>query len=96
MKILRLKGADGRISCLCKTAECEENALAIANAKEFDDYQGKLENVIFENGETEKIVTIQLVDNTNTKQPDQENEDKMFRVILSDPEPKAVKMSRKK
>ena len=27
---------------------------------------------------------------------DEEPEDKMFRVIISDPEPKAVKMSRKK
>lgn len=56
-----------------------------------------MQNVIFENGETEKTITVKLIDGKDTKNGavDEEPEDKMFRVLISDPEPKAVKMSRK-
>ena len=59
--IARNTGSDGRISCLVITKPMLEDPNAPDNAKEGVDYVAKQERVVFENGETEKTVEIELL-----------------------------------
>jgi predicted secreted acid phosphatase len=61
MKILRLEGSDGRISCTVRTQPCQDTTgLDVKGAQEFHDYVPMQETVVFKQGENEKTVTIQL------------------------------------
>ena len=72
VKIRRDEGTDGRISCLLKTAAFFETQQAddadgmIKNAREYEDYQPVSQIVTFENGESEKLVEIKLIEDNIT------------------------------
>ena len=68
MKILRLEGSDGKISCIVKTEPCNEaSGLSVKNATEFEDYLPYREKISFNHGENEKCIYITLVQE-NVKQ----------------------------
>lgn len=99
VKITRTNGADGEISCIVKTQPfCEGNIES--NAIEYEDFLPMTEKLTFEHGETEKIVSVMLM---NEKMPqidskqlaniegdlshDELNEvvDIMFKIVIQDP-----------
>lgn len=80
------------------------------NAVEFEDYCPKHEKVVFGHGETEKCITIQLVNNKGPEEemplkkgeePEVDGEDEeeatevKFKIKLEKPEPNGVKISKK-
>jgi hypothetical protein len=60
VKVVRMEGADGTISCMLRTEHLSENPNP-TNAIEFEDYVPKHEEVKFLHGENEKTVTIDIV-----------------------------------
>ena len=66
--VTRSDGSDGTINCMIKTEPLTE-VVSNMNAVEFEDYCPKHEKVVFGHGETEKCITIQLV---NNKGPEEE------------------------
>lgn len=108
--IQRSNGCDGPISCMIKTMALHaDNALG-TNAVEFDDYLPMHEKVQFDHGETEKVVKIQLMgDNETNVNGEKKGEtidhdtnsekddlpDLMFKVMLLNPQPEGVKISKK-
>ena len=81
------------------------------NAKEDEDYKAKAERVVFENGETEKTVVLELLSpptpekegkggdegGEQVKEQEEEHEavELMFKVRIDGAEPPAVKISKK-
>lgn len=62
LKILRLEGSDGKISCIVRTAACVDVVgLNMKNAVDFEDYLPYKEKIVFNHGENEKTITITLV-----------------------------------
>ena len=61
LTVLRQDGADGTIHCMISTEAISEHQAA-NNAIEFEDYVPLYEQITFMHGETEKIITINLVD----------------------------------
>lgn len=115
LNILRTKGCDGSISCVIQTQDFMKGNDG-HSAIEHEHYLPIHEKVNFENGESEKQVTIQLVPlskhhkmrTTDTfKQnetgddliEDQEESmvapDRLFKVLLTNPLPEGVKISKK-
>jgi len=88
-----------------------EDLNAPENAKENEDYVPKQERVVFENGETERTVEIELLnpptpekeakeagtDGEQVKEQEEEHEELnlMFKVRIEAPEPASLKMSKK-
>jgi solute carrier family 8 (sodium/calcium exchanger) len=62
VKVVRMEGADGMISCYLRTEILSEQANP-TNAIEFEDYVPKHEEIKFLHGENEKTITIELVQN---------------------------------
>jgi hypothetical protein len=63
--IIRTNGSDGDITCMISTEALQSNTSGAENghnAIEFEDYIPITEKITFENGETEKIVSIKLLD----------------------------------
>jgi hypothetical protein len=60
VRVVRIEGADGTISCMLRTDHLSDDPNP-TNAREFEDYVPKHEEVKFSHGETEKVVTIDLV-----------------------------------
>jgi len=68
LKILRLEGSDGKISCMVKTEPCSEaSGINVRNATEFEDYLPYRDKIVFNHGENEKTIFITLVQE-NVKQ----------------------------
>jgi len=107
IKILRLEGSDGQISCNVRTQPCQETTgLDVKCAQEYVDYEPMNNRVVFKQGENEQTVIIKLgaetIDGVKAKkeektegEDDEEPEDLMFRIILENPDPQIVKLSRK-
>lgn len=106
---MRENGCDGEISCMIKTEDLTENK-SVVNAVQFEDYLPLHEKICFEHGETEKVVSIQLMANIDAVQvnkhhdtlgdDDEEDEvadkhDLMFKVFLINASPEGVKISKK-
>jgi solute carrier family 8 (sodium/calcium exchanger) len=60
IKIVRMEGADGTISCMLRTEHLSELPNP-SNAIEFEDFVPKHEEIKFLHGENEKTITIKLV-----------------------------------
>jgi solute carrier family 8 (sodium/calcium exchanger) len=108
IKIVRLEGADGTISCMIRTENLSETQNP-SNAEEYEDYVPKYEKVEFYQGETEKVIEISLVskktpqldskmidDHKEEQESSEEPCDVIFKVKLEKPEPSEVKISKKK
>ena len=66
LKLQRIQGSDGKISCIVRSAALTDTAgLAVKNAVEYDDYLPIHEKVQFEHGENEKTIKIELVSVTH-------------------------------
>lgn len=75
------------------------------NAREFEDYMPKCEKVVFESGEMNKVVPIELVHvneidgvkvgGDQEEGSDEEANEVMFKVKIDKPDPKGVKVSKK-
>jgi hypothetical protein len=92
------------------TEPLSENQAA-NNAIEFEDYLPMYEKITFGHGETERIITISLMDkklgamgqekdveeNQNDEEDgsDEEEHDRIFKIKLEKPEPSEVKISKK-
>jgi len=62
--LVRTNGSDGEISCMIKTQPLSEtNTGGGHNAIEWEDYIPIKEKIGFDHGETEKVVSIQLLAN---------------------------------
>lgn len=59
--IKRNEGTDGKISCMVRTEPLVADKFNSVNAIEFEDYLPKHEKIEFLSGESEKLVSIQLV-----------------------------------
>lgn len=107
--VSRIDGADGTIHCMIGTEPLSENQAA-NNAIEFEDYLPMYEKITFGHGETEKVITITLVDekipNIQEKEVDdnqvadengseEEEQDRIFKIKLEKPDPVEVKISKK-
>lgn len=57
IKILRLDGSDGQISCMIRTQPCQDTTdLDVKCAQEYIDYEPMSEKVVFKQGENEKTI----------------------------------------
>lgn len=108
MKILRVDGADGAVSCTVRTQPCQQTkGLNAKRAEEFEDYIPFKETVEFKQNETSQTIKIKLCkkeqkEEDNKKESpegadaeEEESNDCVFRVLLEDPQPAVVKLSRK-
>lgn len=107
IKVCRVDGADGQVSCVIKTEACESTTgLGVEGAIENVHYEPMQQKVLFKHGETEKLVTVKLVKEAEKAEetaPEGQGEDEegdgpadlMFRVVLENPEPAVVKLTRK-
>lgn len=107
--LVRTNGSDGEISCMIKTQPLSENNAGGHNAIEWEDYIPIKEKINFDHGETEKIVSIQLLANIQAQvdqaeianksddglNPVEEAVDLMFKVLIHKAEPEGVKISKK-
>lgn len=61
MKILRVDGADGAVSCTVRTQPCQQTkGLDVKRAEEFEDYIPFKETIEFKQNETEQTIKIKL------------------------------------
>lgn len=110
VKVERTEGADGEITCWCRTVVLTD----IANqATEFTDFLPTEEKLVFAHQETEKMLKIEL-SQTATMQEEEEKKESVkdfasndsesageeeqmlvFQVKLYNPEPRGTKLSRK-
>tara|TARA_B110000914_G_C15062064_1_gene264495 strand:- start:66 stop:302 length:237 start_codon:yes stop_codon:yes gene_type:complete len=56
-----MDGSNGKISCIVKTEALGDGDIA-SNAIETEDYLPKYENVVFDDGEMDKVVSISICD----------------------------------
>lgn len=112
IKVCRVDGADGQVSCVIKTEACGSTAgLGVEAAEPDVHYEPMMQKVLFKHGETEKVVAVKLIKETEKAEEtapegqtgggggeEEEGEgpaDLMFRVVLEKPEPEVVKLTRK-
>ena len=73
--IKRSEGSDGRISCTVKTEPLVDRGNSDANAIENVDYIPIKEKIEFENGEMDRIISIELKNKKGESQDDDQEED---------------------
>jgi diaminopimelate decarboxylase len=93
---LRVEGSDGNISCTVSTEQVNKSGEFVAldgvqPALPGTHYQHMTRQVTFKHNENEASVNVTLIGNTLNEDED----DNMFRVVISDPQPSHVKLSRK-
>lgn len=96
LKVLRVEGSDGNISCTVSTEQVNKSgeftALdGVQPALPGTHYQHMTRQVAFKHNENEASINVTLIGTTLNEDED----DNMFRVVISDPQPSHVKLSRK-
>ena len=93
---MRVEGSDGNISCTVSTEQVNKsgdfaNLDGVSPALPGQHYQHMTRQVVFKHNENEATVNVTLIGSTVNEDED----DQMFRVTISDPQPSHVKLSRK-
>ena len=109
IKVMRVNGTSGEISCMIQTSQFHQDTNNPANAIEFEDFLPLQEKVVFADGESEKVVTLKFINEknpvihedkigkTNDDDPlDDEDypEDIMLKVVIVKAVPEYVKISK--
>ena len=105
--VTRTNGSDGEISCMIKTEPLNKDGSNRQNAIEYEDYIPLEEKLTFEHGETERIMSLQLMTENEKNEVDEKSKeddeksseeevvDVMFKVCIMNPTPETVKISKK-
>ena len=109
IKVVRVAGTSGEISCMIQTAPFHPDTNNPANAIEFEDFLPLQEKVVFADGESEKVVTLKFINEknpiihedkigkTNDDDPLEDEdfpEDIMLKVVIVKAVPEYVKISK--